>query len=91
MQNYKVGNEVHVLDSEEFENMLPNGAVKITQAQADILAAPKPETPSEANSRKDAQVTMEVTPPLVATVNGIGPASAGTSIAQAKAARKAEL
>lgn len=38
MQNYKnTNNQIHVLDSTEFEHLLPAGCVKITQAQADAI------------------------------------------------------
>jgi len=59
MQNYKVGNKAHVLESTDFEHLLPKGWVKITQAQADALNVPVPETPSQAEARKDAQVAAE--------------------------------
>lgn len=38
MQNYKdSNNKLHALDLDKFEYLLPQGCVKITQAEADIL------------------------------------------------------
>lgn len=40
MQNYKdTNNQIHALDSTEFENLLPAGCVKITQAEAEAIRA----------------------------------------------------
>ena len=91
MQNYRVGNAVHVLEDTKFEYLLPNGAVKITQAQADALTAPIPETPAQANARKDAQVEAEFTPAMEALVNVLDPITGTAKFAQAKAARRVEL
>ena len=46
-----------------------------------------PETPTQANARKDAQVESEFTPVLLAILNIIDP----SVIAQAKVARRVEL
>lgn len=38
MQNYKdLNNKIHAIDADKFEYLLPQGCVKITQAEADIL------------------------------------------------------
>jgi hypothetical protein len=48
MQHYKdTLNKVYCLDSTEFENLLPPGCVKITQAQADALRLPPAQTPDQ--------------------------------------------
>ena len=40
MQNYKdTNNQIHFLDSTEFEHLLPEGCVKITQAEAEAIVA----------------------------------------------------
>ena len=100
MQNYKVGNVVHVLDSVEFEHILPNGAVKITQAAADALSAPIPETPAQADARKDAQINAEfgdaarlLTETLVMAIQdgSITTKTPNDIITDAKATRKGEL
>lgn len=97
MQNYKVGKKVHVLEDTAFEHLLPASAVRITQTEADVLNIPIPETPAEANTRKDEQVEFELGIPmvrllldtLVPMINGaVNPA---TVLIQLKAKRKAEL
>lgn len=45
---------------EGFEHLLPEGCVEIDQTEFDTLTAPVPETVEEANTRKDAQVAMEL-------------------------------
>ena len=50
MQNYKdTNNQIHVLDSTEFEHLLPTGCIKITKSEADVIreAAIIPPTYSE--------------------------------------------
>jgi len=40
MPNYKdTNNNLHFLDSSEFEHFLPTGCIRITQAEADAIAA----------------------------------------------------
>jgi hypothetical protein len=59
MQNYKdINNKVHVIDSDNFEYLLPKGCVKITQEEADILNKPKPETTEQIIARL--QVELDV-------------------------------
>jgi len=91
MQNYKAGNKVHVLESTDFEHLLPDGAVKISQAAADALNKPIPETPAQASARKDAQVNAEFTPAMIALERARDPINADGFIAAAKASRKQEL
>ena len=102
MKYYKdTDNNVHALDSEEFESLLPSGSVKITEAQATALLEGAPETPTEADARKDAQVEyelgtntvrvlMEALIPAIqdGSINAITPAD---FVAKVKANRKAEL
>ena len=73
--------EPHVLQIKEW---------LLTATIAPFVPTP-PETPAEANIRKDAQVESEFTPALLAIINVLDPANAGVLIAQAKAARKLEL
>lgn len=96
MQNYRVANEVHVIDSEEFEYLLPAGAVKITPQQANVLNTPQIKTPSEIDLEKDRAVNAEFTPAIIATMELLIPLIDNTLnvadvIEQAKAKRKAEL
>jgi len=102
MQNYKdINNNVHALEVEEFEYLLPTGSVKITDVQAEALLKAPPETPAEANTRKDAQVEIElgsnairilieVLIPIIAD-NSIASMSSTDVLNIAKANRRAEL
>jgi len=94
MQNYRAGNKVHVLDSEEFKYLLPPNAVKITQAQADaLLIKTSAEIEAEKNTRVESELGTDVVRILMETlIPLIDPSlNVGTVINQAKASRKAEL
>lgn len=57
MQNYKdSSNKLYALDSSEFEHLLPQGCVKITQAETDIFNVPKPPTIDEQNASLKVQL-----------------------------------
>ena len=96
MKYKDLNNNVHDIVA-GFEYLLPSGSVSITDAQATVLLIPTPETPQEANSRKDAQVEAELGTDslrvVMSTLLGlINPLLNVTEIIeQAKAARRAEL
>ena len=96
MKYKDLNNNVHDIE-EGFEYLLPSGSVKITDAQATALLKPPPETPDEANTRKDSQVEAEIGTDVVriimeTVVPLIDPSLSVTDIInRAKAKRKLEL
>ena len=62
MQNYKdLNGNIHVLDSTEYEYLLPSGCIAITQEEADALSAPIPLTPKEKANNAIALLEASVT------------------------------
>lgn len=61
MPHYKdLSGNLHFLDSAEFEHLLPEGCVEITDAEADILANPPP-TAEQVKATRTAEIKAALT------------------------------
>ena len=72
MKNYKdQNNQIHVLDSSEFESLLPAGCVEITQAEADAISNP-PLTLAQAQAAQIALIEASYKVVIQADIDYLG-------------------